>query len=351
MTAAVPITVFLIMGQSNAQGRGNRTQLFPVPAWAQNAANGWTGAPTVSSDSGTPYPHPTLQNSPSLYVENNTGDPDLVVDGWGHYDGCNPDFGYHPGEQGSYGPELSFLARYRAEHPDEQLAAIKVVAGGTGIAEWMSGQLHDYWVRHVDQAWARLTAAGFEPRWGGLVWMQGENGASTVWPYLHPTAGAEYSDQLRLFLSDVRLRTSLDMPVLIGRIGNHMLADNIIGTSWNGEDTPENRRGATLHRRAQQELVAADPGNALVDTDNLPVLQEGDPQWWYHHTGAGYLAMGERFYVALAGVTPPPPPPPALVVHVTINGVEQLGKTATVTLNGVPVGGPGDTLVVVVVDR
>ena len=43
---------------------------------------------------------------------------------------------------------------------------------------------------------------------------------------------------------------------------------------------------------------------AWVDSDGLPVLHEGDPSLWYHHTSAGELALGERFakvWAALVG--------------------------------------------------
>jgi len=313
LLAAGVVKVFLIAGQSNAGGTGVRIQLAPVPSWAQTPANGWTGAPTASSDApGVQYPRPTLANFPMLYNSNNTGLMSGVVDAWGRYEGERPT-GSGYAEESSYGPEVAFLWKYREAHPGQRLAAVKCVLGGSGIGEWMpppaTSSLWPILVAMIDQAKARLEAAGDTVEWAGLLWMQGENGASGTWAYLHPTAGQQYSDQLRTFLAAVRARTSPGMPVLIGRIGNHMLADNIIGTASSGENTPENRRGATNHRRAQQALVAAEPGNALVDTDGLPVQQTGDPQWWYHHTGAGYLAMGERFYAAFAGAPPPSPAP------------------------------------------
>jgi len=345
--------VLLFMGQSNSQGYGNRLQLNPVPSWAQTTANGWTGAPTVSSDSGFQYQHPTAANAPSLYNENSTGLTAGVYDSWGTYDGQSPKYSTGAiGEIGSYGPELSFLAKYRAANPTEQIAVLKVVLGGSSIVEWLPTTAN-MWVilkAHLDQAKARFAAASITPTWAGLVWMHGESGAASVWPYLNPTAGQEYKDQLRTLLAAIRAQTSASLPVAIGRIGNHMLLPNIIGTVNNGIDTPENRIAATNNRRAQQVLVANDAGNVWFDTDNLPVLQSGDSAYWYHHTGAGYLAMGERAYYAFSGATPPPPPAP-LVTVVKFDGVEQPTKTATVTLNGEPVGGEDDVIHIDVVDR
>lgn len=335
--------VFVFAGQSNAMGYGDKIQLNPVPGWAQNAANGWTGAPTASSDTNVQYPKPTPANAPSLYNENNSGLISYVTDGWGPYDGCNPSTGPQAGERPSYGPELSFLARYRAANPTHSIAAIKCVLGGSSLEEWLPGQ--NMWAvlsLHISQATARLNAAGQPWEWAGFVWHQGESGCSSVWPYLNPTPGAEYSDKLRQFLSAVRGITSPTMPCVIARIGSHMLATNIIGTASSGIDTPANRTAATNYRRAQQVLVGGDPGNVWVDTDGLPVLQSGSSAYWYHHTGAGYLAMGERMYAAFAGAQPPPPPPPPLAVK--FNGVSQ---PWSIYLNGTAIGGPGDVIDVV----
>ncbi len=357
------VKIFLFAGQSNAQGYGNRGQLNPVPSWAQTAGNGWTGAPTVSSDSGFQYQHPTLANSPSLYVESNSGSlSSMPGDGWGSYDGQNPPTGFHPGEQGSYGPELSFLAKYRAAHPTEQIAAIKCVLGGTNILDWLppnsqsvggsaaAGTMWPVLAAMISQAAARLTAAGLPFEWAGFVWLQGENGTK-VYDYLYPTAGQTYADKLRYFLAAVRGITSPLMPCIIGRVGNQMLASAVIGTQSSGIDTPANRIAACNFTRDQQVVVAADPGNGWWSEDDLPTLQTGtNPALWYHHTSAGYLAAGERAYAAFAGAIPPPPPPPPLQVVVKFDAVTDTSKTATVTLNGSPVGGPGDVLIVDVED-
>lgn len=335
--------VFIFAGQSNMQGFGVCIQLNPVPSWAQVPAAGWTGAPTVSSDSGIQYQHPTLANSPSKYNENSTGLMAGVYDAWGSYDGESPKYSSGAiSEIGSYGPELSFLAKYRADHPGEQIAVIKVVLGGSSIVEWLPGSnMWNILKAHIDQAKGRFAGAGVTSEWAGFIWMQGESGAGSVWPYLYPTAGQEYKDQLRAFLVAVRGETSTQMPVAIGRIGNHMLAANIIGTTNNGIDTPANRIAAIENRRAQQVLVGGDPGNVWFDTDNLPVLQNGDPAYWYHHTGPGYLAMGERAYYAFSGATPPPPPAPLVV---KFNGTP---VDWTVKLNGDAIGGNDDVIEIV----
>lgn len=345
------VKVFIFAGQSNAQGYGNRAQLAPVPGWAQNPQNGWEGHPTRSADTDVEYPHPTLANAPSRYNSNNTGLMSGVIDGWGPYDGARPTTPTTYSEEGSYGPELAFLAKYRAEHLEDELAVVKCVLGGSSLAEWLppSSTMWPILSAHLTQAAARLDAEEVAWEWAGFVWMQGESGCSTVWPYLNDPQ--LYSTQLWTFLAAVRDLTEPALPVVIGRIGSHMLAEAVIGTQSSGIDTPANRTAATEHRRSQQVLVGGDTGNVWADTDDLPVLESGSPAYWYHHTGAGYLAMGERFYAAwqqAVGETPPPAPTPLQTI-VKEAGVVNSGLTASVTLNGVAVGGDNDVLVVDVV--
>lgn len=337
--------LFIFAGQSNSQGYGNRTQLPPVPTWAQTTANGWEGHPTQSSDTGIQYAHPTLANSPSLYVESNSGSmSSLPGDAWGSYDGCNPATGFHPGEQGSYGPELTTLAKYRADHPGDEIVVIKVVLGGSSLADWSPttpGNMWNVFTTILNESTNRLNAANKTYDFAGMFWIQGESGCSTVWPYLNdPDA---YSRDLRTFIAAVRARTSPTMPFIIGRLGSQMYADAVIGTTNNGIDTPANRLAATQHREDQQQLVGTDPGNVSYDRHNLPTLQAGtDPANWYHLTGAGCLADGERAYVAwqqCVGEVPPPPPPP-LIVKFNGNAVTDW----TVKLNGADVGKSGDTI-------
>lgn len=333
--------VFICAGQSNAQGYGKRERLAPLDSWVG-------GTPDASSDTGTVYMKPTLDTLPGLYNGNNTGSESYIYNTWGRFIGEKLEGTNYRLETG-FGPELSFMYRFHEANPTIPVALIKCVLGGSNIKEWMPGtRMWTVFSRTLREATDRLNASGEPWKWAGMLWMQGENGAASCWPYLYPTPGDEYRDHLRAFLSATRQETDAHMPVAIGRIGNHLLADNIIDPMV-GSYTAEQLRGATNYRRTQQELVAADSGNGLVDTDNLPVLQTGDPQWWYHHTGPGYLAMGERFYSVweqLAGIEPPPPPPP-LKTNVYENGILTT-KTAVVTLNGQVIGGTGDTLDVVI---
>jgi hypothetical protein len=313
-----PIQVFIFAGQSNAGGQGIPTQLDPVPAWAKNAASGWTGAPTASSDSGIRYEHPTLANAPMLYNATVGG---TIVDMWCQYEGSVPAVAWPSQqptgscvEQSFYGPELSFLARYRQDHPGVRLAAIKVGLGGTGLNEWMpGGSPYAALKTMISEAALRLKLAGLAYQWAGLIWMQGENGASGTYALVDPDPKRSYSYQLRQFLALVRGMTDAKMPVIIGRISNSMEAANIIDPlAAGGQCRPFSTKytpyeacvAATELRRSQQVLVGGDAGNVWWDNDNLPVNRTGPPEHWYHFTGAGYLAMGERAYAAFSHLAP-----------------------------------------------
>ncbi len=377
-----PVKIFIIAGQSNAGGHGNYIQLSPVPIWAQNTANGWDGSALASEKSGVIYPHPTATNLPYLYNSNATGLLTYQFNSWGPYVGMKPNANGIATEESWFGPELSFLHKYRMAHPTDEVAVLKQTIGGSSMEEWMPGYTGSN--RHflllekqINDAKARLTAAGKTYVFGGFIWVHGESGASSVYPYLYPTVGQEYSDKLRTFLTAVRNLTSASMPVIIGRNSDSMGFDNIIDpqinlTASNGINTKANLIAATNYRRLQQELVAHDPGNMLASADGRTVLQDNsNSAYWYHKTGRAELAYGEDMYAVLfqtsssdAGVDAPIDSVvdapvdavvdsvvdmmPVLTVIIKMGGVIQPNATINATLNGNPLilpGNPGDTVI------
>lgn len=330
--AQQPVQVFIFAGQSNMQGYGNRGQLAPVPTWAQNAANGWTGAPAASSDTGIQYPHPTLANSPGLYAQNWWVAPFYPAT-FGAYSGQAVMPNGTLQEVGSFGPELSFIAKWQADHPGQKWAALKVGIGGTSVNDWLpGGSINPQWHGMITAAKVQFAALGLVPNWAGMLWMQGENGASGTYNIGQPPY---YADQVRQLLVDIRAETSLTMPVVVGRMGNHMLLPNILTPMVHPSVTMQMLLDANNFRRSQQELVGGDPGNTWVNTDDLPVLQVGDPQYWYHHTSAGYLAMGERFYAGFSTAVPPPTPlGTSYACSVLLNGQAIAPETTSLSFNG-----------------
>lgn len=331
------IDVFIFSGQSNMSGgppmgtlKGSGLVSNPgspgpapdyVPDYQKTAGNEWTGASPASIDSGVQYPYPTLANSPCLYNENIRGSTG-VFDSWGNYAKQSPQFnlGGGLGDCGSYGPELSFLARYHAANPGVSIAAIKQSLGGTSLSsDWMPQQgatpeKGQFTVLRtmIEQATVRLNTAGLAWRWAGFIWMQGESGAHAA-----VTSSTAYVDQSRIFYTAVRALTRSDLPIAIGRIG-----DNWLGTSshgWTAIDYSITSGGLTvtqtlrdsynagaIKRRGEQVLLGSDPNNTWWDNDGYGVRPTIVDASGYHWDGPGNLAAGERAHAAFAALTAPP---------------------------------------------
>ena len=63
--------------------------------------------------------------------------------------------------------------------------------------------------------------------------------------------------------------------------------------------------GIAAYQRDVATRLAPPELKAVHPLGKSPVLQDGDPAYWYHHTGAGYLAMGERFYLSFKSLVQP----------------------------------------------
>ena len=323
-----------------------RLQLPPVPSWAQNTANGWSGAPMVSLD-GTVYPKPDATNGgDTWYLHANGGGVAYVFDSWGSYIGQKAQTNGTWGDESNFGPELSFIRLWQLAHPGEKVAVVKVCLGGSNIDQYnpSTGTEYAALVKAIDFLKARLIAQNEVASWDGLVFWHGESGASTVWPALNPTPGQEYKDKANAFFAGVRSITDINLPIATARIGDWMLHSDVIGTLVNGIDTPENRIYATNYRRSQQDALANLNRVSVVNMDGLTRLRQGI--YSYHIEGSSVLQAGKRLYdgwLIAQGLTPPPPPPP-LDVQIWQGGILSTTLTADVFLNGVLQGKAGDII-------
>lgn len=294
----VDFEIFILAGQSNAGGHGRKLQLAErstrtVPAWAQNQANGWTGAPTRSSDTGIMYPMPDACDGTLFAFDPTSRNALLVWEPW--LDQIDD----------PYGPEIAFIAEVQRRMPGHRFVMLKTALGGSNIeSDWnpnLRGLTYDALVRQIEAAKASLSANGKTYRFAGLLWMQGENGAASInnWK----TKSTTFADLTKQLFASIRLITDANMPIVLGRIGDQMLADNIINPIVSSSASKEQLLATTNYRRSEQVRVASETSAcAWVNTDGLPVLQEGDPALWYHHTSAGELALGERFASAWAAL-------------------------------------------------
>lgn len=258
---AETIHVFLIGGQSNADGRanisGSSQNLTPVLANPQTDVPIYYGL-SASGPSGS-YP---FLNSGTL--------TDLK-----------------PGisaVSGKFGPELSFgrsMADYYASTTGESIALIKYAVGGTDLAvDWKAGGnatttgdggSYLNFQSIVSSGLAKLQAEnpGDTIVISGMIWMQGESDAVAAYSSL-------YQANLTNFLADVRATYGASLPIVIGQLSVNQT--NLNATYLN------------TVRNAQSAVAAANPLNGLVVTDTFAL--DGDN---LHFNRPGQVALGYAF--------------------------------------------------------
>lgn len=266
------VDVYLLAGQSNMVGYGQRTSLPPSLRVAQDDVRiYWSGAPTWRG----------LQASSDLGAS------------W-------------------FGPEVTFGRAIADGTPDRPVHLVKHAVGGTALHDyWYPGETtgddaagagYKAWWRTVENAVAALEEEGHEPVFRGMIWMQGESDAIDA-----ATAG-QYEANLRHLIARVRQDTGVaDLPFVAGQI---------------------DCRDLCLHRDAVNGAMAAvadeDPDVSTFSTEDLGRF----PSDGWHYQGPGVRQMGERFAAALLGTEAPPMPTPAL----TVTGTYEYGYIGDYTL-------------------
>ncbi|QDU56694.1 sialate O-acetylesterase [Aeoliella mucimassa] len=296
LSVAERIHVFLVGGQSNADGRAPisglpaelQGQQLDVPFyWGEAAANGVT----------------------------NTDDIEL------NYAFLRPG----SSRTGGFGPEVTFgraMADYYAAR-GEKVALIKHAQGGTTLSsDWLAGgngtTTDDGGVYQVFQY---VVATGFaeiqnglpgqdtgpaprlvapsllaaesaeeqiEISLDGMIWMQGESDAVA-------DASLAYEDNLRDFISDVRTTYGADLPIVIGQLSSNQ-------TSLNSTYREQ-------IRAAQAAVAFSEPKTALVYTDDFAL--QGD---FLHFSATGQHDLGYAFATAMQPLVVPEPSGVALAI-------------------------------------
>ncbi|WP_218932370.1 sialate O-acetylesterase [Adhaeretor mobilis] len=260
LARAEKVNVFLIGGQSNADGRaaisGLPTELQAVQG---DIAIHWATAGNGSS---------------SL----NQSGYSLLMPGFSN-------------SSGSFGPEVTFgraMADFYADR-GEHVALIKHAQGGTGLeTHWQAGgdatQDNDGFVYRlfqevVDTGMTNIQSA-FPPEGGGqievsiegMIWMQGEKDSNTTESALH------YQANLTEFIGDVRSTYGTELPFVLGQ-----LSANQIGTGG----------GATnreLVRSAQGTVATALSATEMVVTDTFGLKADN-----LHFSASGQHDLGFAF--------------------------------------------------------
>jgi hypothetical protein len=253
--------VYLIAGQSNADGRGTHSELTgPLAPYAGPQ-------PAVKIF----YVNPINQNpvNPTWNTGWRTLEPGYSVIGT-------------PASLPStrFGFDVSLGKALVANDPTRNVAFIKVTQGGTNLhTQWdpnLTTTDNFMWrtfANKVPEAMAALTANGDTADICGVFWHQGESDGS------NPT----YQSDLAEFIAACRTLTARpNLPFAIGELER----DDVTLNSQGGIN------GRTYQLTAMANVAAADPNTFVVSSAGLMTYDAT------HFTSAAYITFGERYATA-----------------------------------------------------
>jgi hypothetical protein len=257
------VIVYLVGGQSNADGYGITSQL--------------------SAELQAPQP------DIDFYHGNGGGNSPLPAN---QVIRLQPGSGSMTGNAGGFGPELSFAIDIHQTLGSQgaRIAVIKHTLGGTSLhTDWFpggddttSGDGPVYQAFQTTASNGLAALASFYPaasiQLEGMIWHQGEADAGNA------TTAGNYQTNLTNFIADVRATYGSGL-----KFGIAQLSDN--QTSLN----PTNR--ATV-KAAQAAVADADPLNHLVTTDDLPMGGSST----IHFGTSGNLTIGTRLATGMRQV-------------------------------------------------
>jgi iduronate 2-sulfatase len=244
LLAGTHYDLYLLVGQSNMDGRGKAKDLTP--------------------DQREP--------APAIIFYRN---PPASSDGWKP---LGPGYSTAPGYKGSlpsptFGPEIGFAVAMLAAQPDHPLALIKGSKGGTSLAkDWKPGEkdkpqtqgpCYRNMIETIHLALKELASRGDTYTLDGILWHQGESDSrSTEEVYLQ-----ELTTLIARMREDVG---QPDLPFVIGEVYNNGKRDAV--------------------RAAQQAVAKAVPHVGFASADGLKTWDGGT-----HFDAASQLLMGKRF--------------------------------------------------------
>lgn len=255
------VDVYLLAGQSNADGYGQTVSLRPGLQVAQDDVwIWWSGRPLWTG----------LQ--PSSYASGTS--------------------------RRYFGPEVPLGRALADAAPERRTFVIKHAVPGTALHDyWYPGQSTDdgtagegyaTFRATVQQAVAALEAEGHEPRIRGMAWMQGESDA------IDPGTAGDYAANLTHLITRVREDTGVaDLPFVAAQIDCRDLCEH-----------------RDVVNAAMASVADEDPAVHTFVTDD--VGRHPDDGW--HYQGTGVRAIGERFAARLLGEALPALPEPGVRV-------------------------------------
>lgn len=250
-----------------------------------------------------------------MIYEGATG-PDGVapVNGRGRWDILEP------GPDPTFGPEISFGREILRQHPNENIALLKVARGGSALdveaafefGSWAPdynggegpGQginIYDHFLAAVRHATAVRDIDGdgtddiLVP--AGIVWVHGETEAGRG----SEAAARRYKGNLKQFMDLARAALRIDdLPVVISEVGDSGMIEEamtLFGDDFGYEPGPNGEfyKHAPIILGAQAAFVDGDANAALVSADGVEFGSDG-----VHYNAAGLVELGHRLATAMA---------------------------------------------------
>ncbi|MGJ8697449.1 MAG: sialate O-acetylesterase [Verrucomicrobiaceae bacterium] len=263
ISQAAHYQVYLLAGQSNANGRGH-------------AADFGTG---------TTHPEWEFYKSPQTNVlfyyhkTQTASNNSLPEDQWIHLAPGSGHGTVAPENSPEFGPEVSFGHAIAAEFPGEQIAILKYAHGGTNLhSDWSAGgPRYSSLLSTVTAATTALKNDGHSYTLRGFLWQQGEADMGQA---------SAYQANLTSLVNRVRadIFGGLSRPFIIGK-----LSDNQTSISGNS--------GFPIVRAAQDQVASTLVNVATVDTDDDAKFPQRSDE--IHFTGVGQIELGLGHFNAM----------------------------------------------------
>ena len=275
------IDVYIVAGQSNADGRGDVSDLSP----AQMAS--------LENDTIISYLNPGSERERAVPMSNpndldvgTNGFTPLVIGGFS-VDGTSA-----RQLTPTFGPELSFGATIaEATGSNNQIAIIKVSRGGTNLRNnWRAGAsvdtgpdepvgyLYRALLEYVAASLAELEADGSTAIVRGFVWHQGESDSNNV---------STYTDNFIALVEGVRAEFGADIPFVLGELSR-------------------TRENSVNFNNNLPNVAASAPGISFVSSEGLTTPASDTT----HFDADGQIELGRRYAAEFGTLAPEPEPEP-----------------------------------------
>lgn len=251
---ATPVDVFIVSGQSNAQGYQSRVSDL-----------------SASNRRHVDAPHPRAWLS---YKENALGNAIYNTGTLSRMTSQGPGFSGGDG----FGPELSLGNELAARLPNET-AVIKFAVGAAGLDnnfKKSANTLYPLLLQQVQAGLQQLTAQGYAPQLKGFFWLQGETDA--LGSGADATDASLYQANLTQFITD--LRTDLSEPSLkfyLTQINPNMPTLQVAGTP--------------VVNQAMQNVDALDANVTYIPTSDITTGFADS----IHYTADQTITIGQRW--------------------------------------------------------